>query len=230
MDLPTIDHLLTTTRSVRKRLDLTRPVEHEIIERALEIAIQAPSGGNRQSWHFMVITNSALRRQIGEYYRQSFEIYRGPKRKPVSERIRSPQLRQLQRITDSSQHLADHMHEVPVMIIPCITGRVESMSSLELASLYGSILPATWSLMLALRARGIGSAWTTLHLRYEQEIAALLDVPDTVTQVALLPVAYFTGDDFKPAKRKPPTQITYWNQWSQPREDQAPSHPQPDVQ
>jgi nitroreductase len=105
------------------------------------------------------------------------------------------------------------MGKVPLMIIPCIAGRVEERDVMAQASLYGSILPATWSLMLALRARGLGSAYTTLHLRYEKEIAALLDIPGAFTQAALLPVAYFSGEDFKPAKRIPAAELTYWNTW-----------------
>ena len=116
---------------------------------------------------------------------------------------------------DSSQHLADHMHEIPVMVIPCLLGRPEGLSQGEVAGLYGSILPAAWSLILALRSRGVGSAWTTLHLTFEHEAAAVLGIPDTVTQVALIPVAYYTGDDFKPARRQPPEKVAYFNAWKQ---------------
>jgi len=119
----------------------------------------------------------------------------------------------MRRVVSSSRYLAQHMHEVPVMIIPCIEGEVTDINGFRIASLYGSILPAAWSLMLALRSRGIGSAWTTLHLRYETEVAQLLGIPDGVMQAALLPVAYYTGDDFKPAKRVPASERTYWNGW-----------------
>ena len=117
----------------------------------------------------------------------------------------------------SAIYLAEQMHNVPVLIIPAIEGRVENEGSMEQASLYGSILPAAWSLMLALRARGLGAAWTTLHLRYEKEVAAVLGIPDNITQAAMLPVAYFIGDDFKPAKRRPAREITHWDGWGQQR-------------
>lgn len=215
MDLGAIDHLLTTTRSVRKRLDLSRPVEPEVIERCLEIAIQAPTGSNRQGWHFVVVTDSQKRAKIAEFYDQAFQMYIAGRSDPQpstdGEETQPPS--QMRRVFESAVYLAEHLHEVPVHIIPCIERRVEEAGVLAQASLYGSILPATWSLMLALRARGVGASWTTLHLQYEKEVAALLGIPDNVTQAALLPVAYFTGNDFKPAKRLPAQERTHWNGW-----------------
>ena len=206
MDLSTVDKLLTTTRSVRKRLDLTRPVEPEIIQKCLEIAIQAPIGGNLPRYHFVVVTDAAKRADLAAIYKRSYlEVYT-PHQQEETRQI-DPGL------IDSANYLADHMHEVPVLIIPCVEAQMVSVA----AGAYGSILPATWSLMLALRARGLGSAWTALHLRYEKEAATLLGIPDSITQVALLPVAYFTGNDFKPAKRIPARERTYWNGWGQTR-------------
>lgn len=214
MDLATVDKLLTTTRTVRRRLDFDRPVENKIIQECLEIAIQAPTGGNSQGWHFMVVNDAEKKAQIGELYRESFTIYARSRAEQVSTRGQSELYEaQRARVAKSAVYLASRMGEVPVMIIPCIHGRVEKMGVLEQAGLYGSILPAAWSLMLALRARGLGSAWTTLHLRYEEQVAEILGIPPTVTQAALLPVAYYTGDDFHPAKRTPATQITSWNTW-----------------
>jgi nitroreductase len=207
MDLATIDQLLTTTRSVRKRLDLTRPVEPEVIERCLELAIQAPSGSNGQNWHFIVITDPALRAGLAELYRRSFARYRGSR--PASPA--TP-------LQNSADYLAEYFHEVPVLVLFCYEGRVEQAGLAAQAGLYGSILPAAWSFMLALRARGLGAAWTTLHLRYEQEAAQLIGLPPTLTQAALLPVAYYTGDDFKPAKRTPAHERTYWNSWGHKRD------------
>ena len=222
MDLATIDHLLTTTRSVRKRLDLTRPVEREVIERCIEIATQAPTGSNLQGWHFMVVTDAARRAALAGFYRKAHQAY-------YQIQVEHPpqfaegDLRAIQRprVSESSIYLREHLHQVPVHIIPCIENRMAeapaiaqlSGSSSRLAAMYGSILPAAWSLMLALRARGIGSSYTTLHLQYEKEAAALLGIPDHVTQVALLPVAYFTGSDFSPAKRRPATEVTHWDSW-----------------
>lgn len=214
MDLATVDHLLRTTRSVRKRLDLVRPVANTVLEDCLQLALQAPSGSNRQGWHFLVVTDAAKRATIAGYYRQAFRQYLGAAQPEALEPLRATaQAGSGSRVLRSASYLSRHLHEVPVHIIPCIEGRVESAGVMAQASLYGSILPATWSLMLALRSRGLGSVWTTLHLAYETEIATLLGIPPTITQAALIPVAYFTGADFKPAPRKPLGEVTHWEAW-----------------
>lgn len=211
MNSETVEKLLTTTRSVRKRLDFTRPVEAEVIAECLEMAVQAPSGSNRQKWHFVVVTNAQKRAEVAAYYKRSFDQYISGARQ------RSQGDAQTNRVLDSAVYLSENMQHVPVLVIPCQEGRVENASQEAQAAFYGSILPAVWSLMLALRARGLGSAWTTLHLRYEKDVAALLNIPADVTQAALLPVAYYTGDDFKPAKRRPAREVTYWDGWGQKR-------------
>ena len=214
MDLTTVDHLLTTTRSVRKRLDLTRPVEQAVLEECLQLALQAPSGSNRQGWHFLLVTDPAKRAMLAGYYRQAFKHYLGAVQPEALEPLRANEQSSAgSRVLKSASYLSRHLQDVPVHIIPCIEGRVETAGLMAQASLYGSILPATWSLMLALRSRGLGSVWTTLHLAYEKEIAESLGIPPTMTQAALIPVAYFTGDDFKPAQRKPLTEVTHWNTW-----------------
>lgn len=214
MDLATVDHLLSTTRAVRKRLDLARPVERAVLEACLQLALQAPSGSNRQGWHFLLVTDPAKRATIAGYYRQAFKQYLGAVQPEALEPLRATaETGKGSRVLKSASYLSRHLHEVPVHVIPCIEGRVETAGVMAQASLYGSILPATWSLMLALRSRGLGSVWTTLHLAYETEIAALLGIPPTITQAALLPVAYFTGDDFKPAQRKPRDEVTHWDGW-----------------
>ncbi|MBL8056468.1 MAG: nitroreductase family protein [Anaerolineales bacterium] len=213
-NLTVVDHLLTTTRSVRRRLDFSRPVERAVIERCLAIAVQAPSGSNRQTWHFVIVTDPAKKAAIGGYYRQAFAAYlRGRASLPPAGRAYGPSAEQMGRVRESSQYLADHMPEAPVLILPCIEGRVEARPHVEQASQYGSILPAVWSLMLALRARGLGAAWTTLHLVYEKEVAQLLGLPEGIAQVALLPVAYFSGEDFRPADRVPAENFTHWDAW-----------------
>lgn len=208
MELTTVDKLLTTTRTVRKRLDLNRPVKPEVLQECLEIAIQDPTGGNIPRYHFVVVTDAAKRAGLAAIYKRSFfEVY-SPERQEET-RQTDP------RLIDSANYLAECMHNVPVLVVPC----VEAPGGVQGAGpgAYASILPAVWSLMLALRARGLGSAWTTLHIRYEQEAAALLDIPDGIAQAALLPVAYYTGDDFKPAKRVPARDRTYWDGWGQTR-------------
>ena len=225
MDLTTVDKLLTTTRSVRKRLDLSRAVGPEIIEECLELAIQAPTGGNSQGWHFFVVSDAEKRAKIGELYRESFYIYAQSGQEQgatqgeaeVFGTVGQQYEEQRMRVVKSAVYLANHMGEVPLMVIPCIHGRAEKMEQMVQAGLYGSILPATWSLMLALRAQGLGAAWTTLHLRYEKEIGKLLGIPEDVTQAALLPVAYFTGEDFRPAKRTQARELTSWDGWGERR-------------
>jgi nitroreductase len=212
-DLTQTDRLLTTTRSVRKRLDLDRPVDPGVVVECLRLALQAPTGGNTQRWRWVVVDDPDLRRGLADLYRRSFEPYIAARRAAME----SSSVPGMDRVADSATHLADHLHEVPVHVIPCQLDRVGDQGSVvEGASYYGSILPAVWSFMLALRSRGLASAWTTLHLAYEQEAAELLGIPDTVTQCALIPVAHHHGDDFRPASRRPVEEITYRNRWRTP--------------
>ncbi|HZQ85079.1 MAG TPA: nitroreductase family protein [Acidimicrobiales bacterium] len=210
-DLAQTDKLLTTTRSVRKRLDFSRPVSRDVVLECIDIALQAPSGGNSQPWRWLVVDDPAVIQPLGAIYRKAHDPYMAANRKAAEE----AGVTDRNAIMDSSSYLSEHMGEVPVMVIPTLLGRVDGASGTDSAGFFGSILPAAWSLMLALRSRGLGSAWTTLHLVYEKEAAEVLGIPDTVTQCALLPVAYYTGDDFKPAKRQPATKVTYFNGWKQ---------------
>jgi nitroreductase len=213
MDLDTVDHLLTTTRAVRKRLDLRRRVEPEVIEECLRLVIQAPTGGNSQGWRWIVVTDPDRRAAIADAYRATW----GPYSAAIRANTADTDLQQ-QRVIDSASYLADHLHEVPVHVIPCIWGRDLGGGSLvEAAGVFGSIYPAVWSFQLALRSRGLGSAFTTLHLPHADAVAELLGIPENVTQTALIPIAYFTGADFRPAARRPVEEITYWNGWKQPR-------------
>jgi nitroreductase len=210
MDLETVDKLLTTTRSVRARLDLTRPVTPELIEECLEIAVQAPTGSNICRYQFIVVTDAAKRRALAELYRRAFVHFYPPER--IAERRKTDP-----RDVTSWTALAEHFQDVPVLIIACVEGRPEGLVPERLAGLFGNILPAAWSLMLALRARGVGAAWTTIVFTYEKEVAELLGIPENLTPGVLLPVAYFTGDDFKPATRVPARERTHWNTWGHRR-------------
>jgi len=226
LDLASVDHVLTTTRSVRQRLDLDSPVPLELIEEALQIALQAPTGANTQTWRFMVVTDAAAKAKIADCYRRGAEDYvagkTGMSRTGVAatREYEASDLRQQQReaVLKSGGYLMEHLQRVPVMIIPCIESRFEHENTFVQASMWGSILPAAWSLMLALRSRRLASAWTTLHLLHEQEVAELLGIPSNYTQAALLPVAWLTGGDLKPAKRLPVEEVTYWGHWGQWRE------------
>jgi nitroreductase len=202
----TPDELLSTTRAVRKRLDLTRPVPRDVLEECLQLAQQAPTAGYSQKWHFVVVTDAEKRAALGELWREV--CY------PYLQRGGGAREGQLLRISDAVVHLAEHIHEVPVHVIPCVEGRYEGKPNALVASIYGSIIPAAWSFMLAARSRGLGSVWTTFHLMHEERAAEILGIPyDKVTQVALIPVAYTLGTDFKPGKRKPLDTMVHWDGW-----------------
>ena len=198
----TSDELLSTTRAVRKRLDLARPVGRELLEECVRIAVQAPTSTNTQNWHFVVVTDEARRAALAELYLRSWIPYNGGSPPDGSAGA------------TGSSYLAAHLAEAPVHVIPCIEGRPEGQAPADLAWFYGSIIQAGWSFQLALRARGLGSVWTTHHLDYEREAADVLGIPyDEVTQVALLPVAYTIGTDFKPARRNPLASVLHWESW-----------------
>lgn len=207
LDLTT-DELLSTTRTVRKRLDLTRSVEPQVIDACLDLALQAPSGSNRQGWHFIVVTDAERRRGLGDLYRRGFQHYAGsgsPSRYMTEEG---------RRILDSAVYLSEHMGEVPVLLVPCIEGRTDGTPIINQAGTWGSILPAAWSFMLAARSRGLGTAWTTLHLHYEREAAELLGIPhEQVMQAALIPVAYTIGTDFKRGPRVAKESVIHHDRW-----------------
>ena len=199
------DELLTTTRAVRKRLDLERPVPIEVIREALEVALQAPSGSNSQTWHWIVISDPSVKAQIAEYYGRSYDAYRaaGPSSGDAAR----------MRMAASSDYLRDVLAEVPVLVIAAIYAGEAGLPQGNQAGLWGSLLPAAWSFELALRARGLGSAWTTLHLRYEREVAELLKLPPNVYQGVLFPVAYTKGTDFKPGPRQDLDAVLHINGW-----------------
>jgi nitroreductase len=208
----TPDELLTTTRSVRKRLDLTRPVPLDLVRQCLAIALQAPNGGMRESWHWIVVTDPQVRAQIGDFYRRSAEPYLARAAADPS-RGAGVGAGVMARVSSSSAYLARHIGQVPVLVIPCITVRPAWPAGETQAGLWGSLLPAAWSYMLACRARGLGTAWTTLHLQYETEIAALLGLPDDIRQGTLIPTAYYTGGTFRPAARRPLADVLHVDRW-----------------
>ena len=210
-DLSQTDLLLSTTRSVRKRLDLERPVPESVVLDCLRLAVQAPTGSNSQGWRWIVVTDPEKRAELARLYSEGGKGYL----ESAAGRDMDDQTR---KVYSSALYLTEILHRVPVHVIPCIQGRLDNMPNVMGAGAYGSILPAAWNFMLALRSRGLGSAWTTLHLFKEKEAAELLGIPfDQVTQVALLPVAWTVGTDFKPADRPPVEGITYWDSWGATR-------------
>jgi nitroreductase len=213
IDRVATDKLLTTTRSVRKRLDLTREVEPQVIQDCIDIAMQAPTGTNAQNWAFVVISDPAKKKFIADAYRNGGEMMAGSGYPPPLE-PGDPREHVMPKVMESAGYLGEILEQVPVFVIACVRGRVESVPMvIAQASTYGSILPAAWSFMLALRSRGLGTAWTTIHLFQEKPISELLGIPDDWTQTVLFPVAYYTGDDFKPAHRLPSDTMTHWDSW-----------------
>ena len=207
MSLQDFDHVLMTTRAVRKRLDLERPVDPAVISECIELAAQAPIGSNVHSWRFLVVTDPELRAAIGDYYRRGASEYLAAGRAMAKTPAQV-------RVSDSSTYLMENFGRVPVHVLALMKGRPPAGDQ-ALAGYYGSVMPAIWSFALALRSRGLGSAWTTLHLAYEREVAELLGIPANVTQVALLPVAYTIGQDFKPAARPPMERLASWNRYGE---------------
>ena len=210
-DLAVTDALLSTTRAVRKRLDLERPVPQEVIRECLELALQAPSGSNRQGWRWLVVTDAATRQALAELYRKGAGSYL----EDAYREAKTSGAAQDARVFDSARYLAERLQDVPVHVIPCIAiDHIPADPPRHVwPGLMGSIFPAVWSFQLALRARGLGSVLTTLHLRCKDEAAALLGIPDGVMQVGLLPVGYTIGTEFKPAGRRPLDEVVYWEHW-----------------
>lgn len=209
-DLSQTDALLSTTRAVRKRLDLDREVPDEVLLECLQLAVQAPTGSNRQGWRWLIVRDPAKKEALADMYRRAGGDY-------LKQAAAEAQGQgQTARVLDSANYLAQRMGEVPVLVIPMIIGRMGDPGVNSGAGLYGSIMPAIWSFQLALRSRGLGSCLTTLHLGLESEAAELLEIPDHMTQAALLPVAYTVGTDFKPATRPPVEEITYLDAYKNP--------------
>jgi nitroreductase len=206
----TPEELLTTTRTVRKRLDLERPVRREVVEACLRLAFQAPNGSDQQTWGWVLVDDADTKVAMAEIYRAALADFVNRPR-PDSER--PPATPKQQRMTASVMHLTEHFHEVPVLLVPTFQGRVEDMGVFWQASRWGSIAPGVWSFMLALRLHGLGSAWTTLHLLREREMGELLGIPDTETQAGMFPVAYTKGVDFRVGDRSASEQRIRWNRW-----------------
>jgi nitroreductase len=211
------DDVLTTTRAVRKRLDLDRPVDHSLIRECLDIALQAPTGSNRQVWHFVVVTDRAKVAAVGDIYRRATAIAK--QQVSVLGRIEPSDREfydaQTERVLDSAGYLGEVIDRVPGVLIPCVEGNFAELHGAPLFSLAGSVIQAAWSFMLAARNRGIGTVWTTVHLALEGEVAALLGIPyPAVSQVALIPFGHTVGTDFKRARREPLDRVLHWDTWS----------------
>ncbi len=212
-DLAHTDRLLTTTKQVRKRMDLSRLVPRELLLECIEIAGHAPMGGNLERNRWLVVDDPELKAAIAPYYQEVGRPYLAANRETTAG---VPDTDRQSKVLDSAAYLVDHIAEVPAMVIAMRLDRLpEGASNGEIAGYHGSVAPGVWSFQMAARSRGLGSAWTTFHLFHERTVGELLGIPETVTQVALLPVGFYTGDDFTPAPRRPASEITYFNQWKQ---------------
>jgi nitroreductase len=213
MTLPlSVDELLTSTRSVRKRLDFDRPVPRDVLMECLDLALQAPTGSNAQGWQFLFVEDPAKKKALADIYRANATPYLDLP-KPVRGDIRDGQM---DAVMDSAKYLNANLEKAPVFLIPVLEGRPDGAPAGMQASYWGSLIPAVWSFMLALRSRGLGSAYTTLHLigDGEKQAAEILGIPfDQYAQGGLWPIAYTKGTDFKPANRLPAEELTHWDTW-----------------
>jgi len=206
----TVDEVLTTTRAVRKRLDTSRPVPRAVIEECLELALQAPNGSNRNDWRWIVVDDRALVRRLADEYVAAMGVLHSGE--VPSPRFLKGDTPREDRLLESAFALPDKLPEMPALLIPLMPGRVENTSVVEQAAMWGSMLPAVWSFMLALRERGLGTCWATVTTRREREIAEILGIPfDAYTQAGMFPIAYTIGTDFRRAYRKPVSEVLGWN-------------------
>ena len=214
LDIPA-DEVLNTTRAVRKRLDFSRPVDDEVIRECVATAMQAPSGSNQMTMQFVVVKDAEKRQAIGEVYKQCWAVYGAmPFFAGAIKRDDDAEQAQQDRVVDSATYLSEHMAEAPALVLGCTAGRVDGVPAMMAASSMGNILPGMWSFMLAARARGLGTAWTTISLMMEQEVADIVGIPfDEVQQACLTPLAYTIGIDFKRALRPDPDSIIHWDTW-----------------
>ncbi len=211
-----VDEVLATTRAVRKRLDFDKPVEPEVIKECLEAALQSPTGSNSQSWQWLVVTDSDQRAALAKLYQQGWELYTQMEGnvQTAYKGVDEDRISQQSRVLDSATYLAKNFEKVPVMMIPILPGRFEGLPSMASAAMLGSILPGAWSFMLAARERGLGTAWTTIHLMFEEQAAEVLGIDyQSYTQCALITCGYSKGTNFKPAKRPPLETVLHWDRW-----------------
>ena len=208
IDVANADLLLTTTKQVRKRLDLSRPVPRELLLECIDIASHAPMGGNLERNRWMIIDDPAIKAEIAPLYQSVGRPYLAANAASEGRQAK---------VVESASFLVDHVADVPSWVLALRLDRLaEGAPNFEVAGYHGSVAPGVWSFQLAARARGLGSAWTTFHLVHEAQVAEILGIPPTVTQIALLPVAFYTGDSFSPAPRRPAHEITYANRWKEP--------------
>jgi len=222
------EHVMTTTRSVRKRLDFDRQIEFEVIEECMNIALQAPTGGHAEDWRWIFVTDLEIKSKIANIYRDNFIKHvkeplesNGSEHSEIRGRLGGISSAGLDnrttRMLDGASFLADNIGRSQYMLLVCATRPNPQVGGAgSLSALYGSVYPAIWSFQLALRSRGLGSVITTLHLHAEKEVAEILGIPDSATQIALLPIGHTIGTEFKFAERKSISSVAFLNAWNSP--------------
>ncbi|MEU4083151.1 nitroreductase family protein [Streptomyces aureus] len=208
------EELLTTTRSVRHGLDLDRPVDPAVVEDCLRIALQAPNGNNRQHWRWIVLTDPDVRAAVAEVYRAAFHERNAAGLGRLAE-LPGP----ARSVLTGARSLADRLHRVPVLVIPCLELPGGRLPPGNQAGVWGSLLPAAWNYALAARSRGLVTAWTAVHLDREREVADLLGLPPSVRQGALLPTAHPLRSTFRPGPRLPLDRVLHRDGWQGTRSD-----------
>ena len=209
----TAEELLTTTRSVRHRLDLDRPVDPELLRRCVEIALQAPSGRNEQGWNFVVVTDPQRKAALARLWRRGLGQGDSPMSEAALRRAHTAP-GSMEKVWSGLRHLVENLHRVPALVVPCIEGRTDGLGADRQAGHWGSVLPAVWSFMLAARLHGLGTVWTTGNMAVERDVAELLGIPyDEVMQAAVIPVAHAVGTSFRPAPRVPVDEVLHWETW-----------------
>ena len=200
-----VDTVLATTRAVRRRLDLARPVDNQLLLDCIDLAEQAPTGGNLGSRRWIVVRDQAVKDQLAALYRETAGSFMST----TAERLRGTGHPQ-EKVMASASYLVDHLAEVPAIVIPTIIGRHDGSSR---PGLFDSVIQAAWSFCLALRARGLGTTWVTAALQDEARVKEILGVPGHMTEIVMFPVAWTTGTDFKRAPRHPARAITYFDRF-----------------
>jgi nitroreductase len=205
IDSAHVDEVLATTRAVRRRLDLHRPVDNQLLLDCIDLAEQAPTGGNLGSRRWIIVRDQAVKDRLGELYRDTALAFMSA----AAERLRGTGHAQ-EKVMTSAAFLAEHLAEVPAIVIPTIIGRHDGSSR---PGLFDSVIQAAWSFCLALRARGLGTTWVTAALQDETRVKEILAIPAQMTEVVLLPVAWTLGTDFHRAPRHPARQITFFDRF-----------------
>lgn len=197
IDIDAVDHYLSTARSVRRKIDFERPISRKDLEACVNVAVQAPTGIPGETWRFLIVDDGETKQRVAAVYRDVITELMTERGLPMKQ---------------TQQALMDRLPEMPCMVFVCSLGQPMPTHAGQVA-FFGSVLPAAWSLMLAMRVRGIGATWTSVLSARCEQIAEILNIPDDVTQTVMLPCGYTKDATLKPADRLSAADVTYWNSW-----------------